>query len=309
MAEQPRPDDLAQLRATVVTLQTDLARLQRRRRLPRRFLPLALVALLVALLPLALLAASPFNDLTGGVHDANIEAIYTAGITRGCDPNVSYCPTELVTREEMASFLARTAGLGDNPPVANAKTAQTAVSAETATNAATAGNASTVGGLAPSGLVRVARGTGTVYPDEGAIGLTGTFTPVAQVQIAAPGAGFLLVTGSLSFLGVATGGSNSIEYRLRDTGPGGAPSVTSVTSVEPSVYQSGTATTVVAVPGAGTRTLVLEAKKTIPTSSFDATMFNGEITALFVPFGSAGGGALGAPEPPAADPTRLPGGR
>jgi hypothetical protein len=100
-----------------------------RARTARRLLPLVLAALLVALVPLAALAANPFNDLTGGVHDPNIDAIYNAGITRGCDPDVSYCPTGLVTREEMASFLARTAGIGGNPPVANAKTAQTATNA------------------------------------------------------------------------------------------------------------------------------------------------------------------------------------
>ena len=53
----------------------------------------------------------------------------------------------------MASFLARTAGLGGNAPVANAKTAQTANIAQNA------GNANTVGGYAPSGLVRVASAT------------------------------------------------------------------------------------------------------------------------------------------------------
>ena len=44
----------------------------------------------------------------------------------------------------MASFIARAAGLGTNPPVANAKTAQTATnaaSADTATNAINAVNA------------------------------------------------------------------------------------------------------------------------------------------------------------------------
>ncbi len=56
------------------------------------------MTLLVALLPLTLLAANPFGDLTGGVHDANIDAIYNAGITTGCVPNESYCPTDNVTR-------------------------------------------------------------------------------------------------------------------------------------------------------------------------------------------------------------------
>ena len=122
-------DRLDALQATVDTQARRIARHERRqgrKRTARRFLPLALVALLIALMPLSLLAAGSFNDLTGGVHDANIQAIYDAGITKGCVPNVSYCPTANVTREEMASFLARTAGLGSNPPVVNAKTAQTA---------------------------------------------------------------------------------------------------------------------------------------------------------------------------------------
>ncbi len=176
------PDELAQLRTEVAALRGELQRHtaapRPRRRFPRRFLPLALVALLVVLTPLATFAANPFNDLTGGVHDPNIDLIYNAGITKGCVPNVSYCPTANVTREEMASFLARTAGLGTNPPVANAKTAQTATlatnatnathatSADTATtatnatnavnatNATNAINANTVGGYAPAGLVR-----------------------------------------------------------------------------------------------------------------------------------------------------------
>jgi hypothetical protein len=112
------------------------------RRSQRRSLLVAVVVvMLAAVSPIAAFAANPFNDLTGGVHDPNIDAIYNAGITTGCDPNVSYCPEGLVTRQEMASFLARTAGLGTNPPVANAKTAQTAGSATNATNATNAQNA------------------------------------------------------------------------------------------------------------------------------------------------------------------------
>jgi len=108
-------------------------------RRPRRALAVLLAALLLATVPLATRAAAPFNDLTGGVHDANIGALYDAGITKGCVPNVSYCPTANVTREEMASFLARTAGLGANPPVVNARTAQTATNSTNATNAAQLG--------------------------------------------------------------------------------------------------------------------------------------------------------------------------
>jgi hypothetical protein len=113
-------------------LRARLARLERRRRLPRRAVAVLLVALLVAVVPLATLAAGPFSDLnTGSVHNPNIQAIAAVGITTGCNPpeNTEYCPNDLVTREQMASFLARTAGLGGNPPVANARTAQTATNA------------------------------------------------------------------------------------------------------------------------------------------------------------------------------------
>jgi hypothetical protein len=155
MADSHRPDDFASLRAELAAQRARIAHLERRRRLPRQLLPIALAALLVALVPLATLAATPFNDLTGGVHDANIEAIYNAGITKGCDPGVSYCPRGNVTREEMASFLARTAGLGGNPPVANALTAQTAVNAA---------NASTFGGQPPSAFLPAAGDTTLWYP-------------------------------------------------------------------------------------------------------------------------------------------------
>ncbi len=197
MADDQTRDELVQLRAQLAEQEARftarLAHLERPRRVPRRhlrgrFLPLALVALLVVLTPLALLAASPFNDLTGGVHDANIGLLYDAGITRGCVPDVSYCPTDTVTRQEMASFLARTAGLGTNPPVVNAKTAQTAAlatnatnavnaqtatnatnathagSADTATNATTATNAAALGGQPPSAYLPSTGTTTLRYP-------------------------------------------------------------------------------------------------------------------------------------------------
>ena len=131
MSTTPQHDELAQLRTRLAALEARQAR--PRRRLPRRLVPLALAALLVALVPLATLAANPvFSDLgdAAAVHQPNIQAIGDAGITTGfADPNNPnarlYNPKGLVTREEMASFLARTAGLGANPPVANARTALT----------------------------------------------------------------------------------------------------------------------------------------------------------------------------------------
>jgi len=50
-----------------------------------------------------------FSDDNGSIFEADINAIAAAGITIGCDPpaNTHFCPTRVVTRAEMASFLTR----------------------------------------------------------------------------------------------------------------------------------------------------------------------------------------------------------
>lgn len=127
MTDDNTRHELAQLRARVAQLEAGQRPKTRHRRL-RRFLPLLIAGLLVALMPLSILAATPFLDLNGGPDhadaNANIDLIFNAGITKGCTPT-EYCPNDFVNREQMASFLARTAGLGGNPPIANALTAQT----------------------------------------------------------------------------------------------------------------------------------------------------------------------------------------
>jgi hypothetical protein len=116
----------------VALLEKKLARYERRQRPYRRIIPVVAFTLLLALAPMTTLADFAFLDLnSGSPHNDNITAIASAGITKGCNPPAfdQYCPNANVTREEMASFLARTAGLGSNPPVANALTAKTATNA------------------------------------------------------------------------------------------------------------------------------------------------------------------------------------
>lgn len=57
-----------------------------------------------------------FVDDDGNVHEGYIEAIRDAGITAGCNSPINdrYCPTEGVTRGQMAAFLVRTLGLTDD---------------------------------------------------------------------------------------------------------------------------------------------------------------------------------------------------
>jgi subtilisin family serine protease len=62
---------------------------------------------------LAALRAMPsFDDVAGNVHADNIEALAAAGITQGCSPR-SFCPSDPVTRGQIATFLDRALNLPD----------------------------------------------------------------------------------------------------------------------------------------------------------------------------------------------------
>src|SRR5690606_31053417 len=54
-----------------------------------------------------------FTDDDGHVFEADINAVATAGFTRGCNPPVNdmFCPEDLVTRGQMAAFLVRALNL------------------------------------------------------------------------------------------------------------------------------------------------------------------------------------------------------
>lgn len=86
-------------------------------RFPRRRsakLAVALVAALVVAVPVAW-ATDVFADVpAASPHHDDVNAIRTAGITRGCNPpaNDLYCPDQAVRRDQMASFLQRGLGRG-----------------------------------------------------------------------------------------------------------------------------------------------------------------------------------------------------
>ena len=56
--------------------------------------------------------AIDFSDDNNSIFEDAIEKLATAGITRGCNPpaNDQFCPTNPVTREQMAAFLQRAVG-------------------------------------------------------------------------------------------------------------------------------------------------------------------------------------------------------
>jgi len=55
-----------------------------------------------------------FDDVDGSVFEADINAIAQVGITRGCNPpaNDHFCPSQPVTRGEMATFIMRSMEIG-----------------------------------------------------------------------------------------------------------------------------------------------------------------------------------------------------
>ena len=60
-------------------------------------------------------APDAFTDDEASIHEPNINLVAKAGIATGCAPG-KYCPTGLVSREQMASFLARALKLGGSAP-------------------------------------------------------------------------------------------------------------------------------------------------------------------------------------------------
>jgi hypothetical protein len=56
-----------------------------------------------------------FNDDEGSVFENAINKIAEVGVTEGCNPpaNTRYCPTNRVTRGEMAAFIKRSVELSD----------------------------------------------------------------------------------------------------------------------------------------------------------------------------------------------------
>jgi hypothetical protein len=65
---------------------------------------------LVRAFGLAPSATDAFSDDDGSPYETEIDAVAAAGVTLGCGPG-AFCPESFVTREQMASFLTRAAGL------------------------------------------------------------------------------------------------------------------------------------------------------------------------------------------------------
>jgi hypothetical protein len=72
-----------------------------------------MATMLVRALDLPASSLDAFTDDGNSVHEASINALAAAGITRGCDPphNTMFCPDDPVDRGQVAAFLVRALGL------------------------------------------------------------------------------------------------------------------------------------------------------------------------------------------------------
>ena len=124
-------DRIAQLESEVADLRTILAAPKAapsrgRRPRPRRILVVLGVALALILPAGVLAGGQTFADVPPSHKFFQaIEEVAAAGVTQGCGNGTNYCPNGLVTRGQMAAFMARLGALSSSrPPVVNAKTSQ-----------------------------------------------------------------------------------------------------------------------------------------------------------------------------------------
>jgi hypothetical protein len=104
------------------------------------------------------------------VHEPDIDALRAAGVTQGCSADGrSFCPTDAVTRAQVASFLARALGLSPTPPPPRTSTTTTTTGGGGAANAAPV-LGSTVAPLAyAEGVGPAAVDPGLTVVDDGAL--------------------------------------------------------------------------------------------------------------------------------------------
>ncbi|HEY8599062.1 MAG TPA: hypothetical protein VIL85_11570 [Thermomicrobiales bacterium] len=246
-----------------------------------RLLAVVALALLVTLVPLSVFAAGPFTDLDpaqdgAAGHNPNIQAIADAGITTGCNPptNNNYCPKDTVTREQMASFLARTAGLGANKPVARA--------ARLAVNNPTAGSPS----FAANELVYVAHDS---HIGDQPVPATATLYGQA-VTITAPAAGFVIVDAVAKFMySAGTCDPCNVTAQVAHL-PSGESSIASVVSIVGTTnYRVADPVNWVFPVQAGENTFEIRVRKasTAPGAGMVNTT-SSTISAFYVPFGTVG---------------------
>ncbi len=259
-------EQLQAQQAELTDVRRQIASLQQGRRRPARWqrvLPLTFLVALLALAPLGVFGAS-FIDLNlGSVHNGNINAIADAGISKGCTDASHYCPNDVVTREQMASFLARTAGIGGNPPVTNAAKLQ---------------------GYAPNALLRVESSKKTVFTN-----LTTDYLHEVTLYIVAPEPGYMLLIGSISF-DKFNAGSCDVQTQIIPVGAMATDVPTFYTRLGTDAgasTQASVSANVVYPVVSGTLPFTLQSK-ILATCGTAPRALDAHLSAIFIPFNGGG---------------------
>jgi len=148
-------------------------------------------------------------------------------------------------------------------------------------------NADTLNGYHANGLIRTALGAGPAFPNTVALGSCGTTeTSVAQVSISAPGAGYVVVSGSVTARNTGAGGTVRLHL-FPSTGPLSSYVYASVGSgAGQAALHTLSSHWVYQVAGAGTFTVDLRGC----TFAAGTDAFGGQVNAVYAPFGAAGAG-------------------
>ena len=245
-------------------------------RIKKRWVRTALIVLVTAMIvaPITAYAADRFTDVpdSNTFHD-DISWLADADVTKGCNPpaNTLYCPSDFVTRGQMAAFLHR---LADNQVV----------------------DAGALQGNEPSDFVsssdlNVTAGQGYDWFEAGFnVALEATGTPIVEASLTAPSGGHVLVIGNAAVGNSGTGGSfHTIWIEVNDGSCG-------ITGLEPNNPVSGattyaadgtaddysTAVHGLAAVAAGPNTVTLCGAN----SAGDGDAFNAAIVAQFIGAGS-----------------------
>ena len=236
----------------------------------RRSTAILVLAVAALAFPLGVLATHQFSDVpTGASYHDDVEALVDHGITSGCGGG-QYCPSDPVTRGNMAQFLNRLGNLDGN----------TAPSVD----------ADMVDGYGATDLTRAALGvmTNTL--------LTSSYQTIGTVTITAPVAGFVVVNASTTVYNFAAGCPCEITVGWSTTDDT-FPDAWSNTRI----VQGSTDIATIAVPhiypvAAGTHTFYVVAINHAGTGTPNTTF--GNAVAQFTPFGGTGAGpSLAAPAP------------
>jgi len=237
---------------------------------PRLLRRLMVVGLALALtIPAGVaLANHQFSDVPTGssIHD-DVEAIYEAGVTTGCGDG-KYCPTDPVTRGQMAQFMNRLGALDGQAPSVNADR---------------------VDGKHASALIRVASWETADTTEVPANNVFVQYGP--DLVITAPAAGFVTVNVGFTVLNSTCTTACPVIGRVKHVESGEQTRNAYASALTGDEFDSASVHRAFEVDaGANTFQLIL-----LRSVSGNGTEYGWYATgtAMYSPFGSTGGSALG----------------